>query len=73
MYDLYKLKTITDKSLMISMIKMLVFKNLNEKVKNIIDSKPNDFYKPNEQDFRTEENFKKFINILSDKIIKEIR
>ncbi len=73
MDDLDKLKSITDKSLMISMIKLLVFKDLNEKVKNIIEKKPNDFYTPSEKDFQTEDNFKSFINILTDKILKEIR
>lgn len=73
MENLDKLKNITDKALMISMIKTLVFKELNEKVKTRIDSKPNDFYKPDERDFQTQDNFKSFINTLSDKILKELQ
>lgn len=73
MDNLNKLKSITDKSLMISMIKLLVFNNLNEKVKKLVDDKPNDFYKPTEKDLRTEAEFKSFINILTDKILKEIQ
>lgn len=69
--DLDKLKSITDEALMISTIKMLVYKDLNEIVKNKINNRPNNFYKPTEQDFKTEDNFKSFINILSDKILKE--
>lgn len=70
--DLDKLKSITDEAMMISMIKMLVFKNLNDKIKNKIDSKPNNFYKPKGQDIQTQDAFNSFINSLSDKIIKEI-
>ncbi|MDP2845939.1 MAG: nucleotidyltransferase domain-containing protein [Candidatus Methanoperedens sp.] len=69
--DLDKLKSITDEAMKISMIKMLVFKNLNEKIKTKIDSKPNNFYEPKEQDIKTKENFNSFINSLSDRIIKE--
>lgn len=71
--DLDKLKSITDEALMISMIKILVYKDLNEKLKNKINNSPNNFYKPSEQNFRTPEDFKSFINILSDKILKEVR
>lgn len=70
--DLDKLKSIIDDARRISVIKMLVFKDLNEKIKTKIDSKPNNFYKPNEQDIRTQDDFNSFINSLSDKIIKEI-
>lgn len=73
MENLDKLKNLTDKALMISMIKILVLKDLNEKVKMEIESKPNDFYIPNEHDFQTQDNFKSFINTLSDKILKELQ
>lgn len=71
--DLDKLKNITDEAMMISMIKMLVFKNLNEKIKTKIDSKPNNFYKPKGQDIRTQNDFNSFINSLLDRVIEEIQ
>ncbi len=70
--DLDKLKSIIDDARRISEIKMLVFKDLNEKIKTKIESKPNNFYKPTEQDIQTQDDFNSFINSLSDKIIKEI-
>ena len=71
MDDFDKLKTATEQSLLISMVKVLILKDLNDKIKNKIDSKPNDFFKPSEQDLQNSENFKLYINRLSSKIIEE--
>lgn len=72
MNNLDELKNISDKALQISIIKILVLQDLNEKIKNKIDSNQNDFYQPSEQNIQTQDNFKSFINNLSDKILKEL-
>ena len=71
MDDFDKLKTATEQSLLISMVKVLILKDLNDKIKNKIDSKPNDFFKPREEDLKTIDNFNSFINRLSSKIIED--
>ena len=72
-----KLKNIIEEALMISMIKMLVFQELKNKQRvNILKSKINnisdDFYKPCEQDLKSEYRFIVFIKKLSQEIIKDI-
>lgn len=71
MDDFDKLKTATEQSLLISMVKVLILKDLNDKIKNKIDSKPNDFFKPREEDLINIDNFNSFINSLSLKIADE--
>lgn len=77
------LKSTTDEALMISMIKLLVFKDLKERleanenkqriIKDRINEQSNDFFKPTEQDFRTQDYFNSFIKKLSEKILNEFQ
>lgn len=71
MDDFDKIETATEQSLMISMAKVSILKDLNDRIKNKIDSKPNDFFKPREEDLKNIDNFNSFINRLSSKIVEE--
>ena len=71
MDDFDKFETATGQSLLISMVKVLIQKDLNDKIKNKIDSKPNDFFKPSEDDLKNIDGFNSFINRLSSKIVEE--
>lgn len=71
MDDFDKLKTATEQSLLISMVKVLILKDLNDKIKNKIDGKSNDFFKPREEDLKNIDNFTSFINRLSLKITED--
>lgn len=78
--DFDELKNVTDEALMISMIKMLVFQELKDKprinehiLKDKINTKPNEFYKPEGLDIKTQNNFNVFIKKLADKILEETK
>ncbi|MCK4521252.1 MAG: hypothetical protein KAU20_01670 [Nanoarchaeota archaeon] len=75
-----EIKSLTDEALMISTVKMLVFKELKDELmidekelKDKINSKPNDFYKPEELDILVQDNFNDFIKKLVDLISEEIK
>ena len=75
-----ELKNITDEALMISMIKMLVFQELKDKpiinkhtLKDKINTKPNEFYKPECLDLETQDNFNMFIKNIGYEILEETR
>ena len=66
--DFDELKNITDEALMISLIKMLVFQELKDKtkineykLKDKINTRPNEFYKPEDSDLKDLNNFEIFI------------
>lgn len=78
--DFNKLRTITDEALIVSMIKMLVFKKLKDKLginedilKEKINTKPNEFYKPKQLDLQDKNNFNSFIENLVNRIFEETR
>lgn len=78
--DSDELKNVADEALMISLIKMLVFQELKDKtrineytLKDKINTKPNEFYKPEELDLKTQNNFNAFIKNLVDKIFEETK
>ena len=74
-----KLKNIIEEALMISMIKMLVFQEVKNRqgvkeyiLKSKINNISDDFYKPCEQDLKSEYRFNVFVKKLSQEIIKDI-
>ena len=75
------LKKVTDEALMISMIKLLVFQELMDKsrinnnntLKEKINVKPNEFFKSEEIDLKSQDNFNSFIKRLADEILEEIK
>lgn len=75
------LKKVTDEALMISMIKLLVFQELMDKsrinnnntLKEKINVKPNEFFKSEEIDLKSQDNFNSFIKRLADEIFEEIK
>lgn len=76
--DFNKLRTVTGEALMVSMIKMLVFKKLKDKpgineniLKDKINTKPNEFYKPKQLDLQGQNNFNSFIENLVNRIFEE--
>ncbi|HDL01561.1 MAG TPA: hypothetical protein ENH23_04940 [candidate division Zixibacteria bacterium] len=81
--DFEDLKSITDEALLISTIKMLVFKGLKEKldaneneldvILETLNEKPNDFFKPDELEFITQIKFNDFITNLTEKILNEFQ
>ena len=78
--DFDELKNVTDEALMISIIKMLVFQELKDKLiinkdtlKYKINIKPNEFYKPESLDLKTQNNFDVFVKKLVDKIMEETK
>ena len=76
-----ELKKVTDEALMISMIKLLVFQELMDKsrinnnntLKEKINIKPNEFFKSEEIDLKSQNNFNSFIKRLVDEILEEIK
>lgn len=71
-----ELKDATNEALIISTVKLLVFKQLKNKydltddvAKNKVNSKPNKFYKPGESDMSTQSNFNRFIEKLSESLL----
>ena len=81
--DFEDLKSITDEALLISTIKMLVFKGLKEKldaneneldvILETLNEKPNDIFKPDELEFITQIKFNDFITNLTEKILNEFQ
>lgn len=74
-----KLGNIIGETLMISMIKMLVFQEVKKRpgveedvLRSTINNRDNDFYKPSEQDLKGKHSFNTFIKKLSQDIIKYI-
>ena len=76
-----ELKKVTDEALMISMIKLLVFQELMDKsrinnnntLKEKIKIKPNEFFKSEEIDLKSQNNFNSFIKRLVYEILEEIK
>lgn len=75
-----ELKKVTSEALMISMIKMLVFQELRNKLeidedilKEEINKKPNEFFKPTKLCLKTQSDFTGFIKNLSNKLFEEIK
>lgn len=79
--DFDELKKVTDEALMISMIKLLVFQELMDKsrinnnntLKEKINVKPNEFFKSEAIDLKSQDNFNSFIKRLADEILEEIK
>ena len=75
--DFNEIKNLTDEALMISTIKLLVFKELKDiskidedELKDKINSKPNEFYKPEKLDISSQYDFdifiKRLVNLISE-------
>jgi predicted RNA-binding protein with RPS1 domain len=72
-------KAISDEALMLSIVKLLVFQklkrnksNVNElKIKEMIEKKDDNFFRPNENDLQNQKNFNTFLEKLSNSIVTE--